>query len=85
MELIKAACAEGRLVRVSADIVMTPALLSRAEALIRDRAMPPGLTVSGFREALGTSRRYALPLLEYFDARGLTRRHGDVRVLRDSP
>jgi selenocysteine-specific elongation factor len=85
MELIRAACAEGRLVRVSADIVMTPALLSRAEALIRDRAMPSGLTVSGFREALGTSRRFALPLLEYFDARGVTRRQGDVRVLRSQP
>ncbi len=28
----------------------------------------------------GLSRKYAIPLLEHLDARGLTRRHGDVRV-----
>jgi selenocysteine-specific elongation factor len=81
-ELIRAACAEGRLVRVSPDIVITPDMLAKAEAIVRAKAGPPGLTVSSFREALGTSRKYALPILEYFDARGLTRRQGDVRVLR---
>ena len=81
-ELIRAVCAEGRLVRVSPDIVITPDLASRAEALVRANAQPPGVTVSAFKEALGTSRKYALPILEYFDAKGLTRRHGDFRLLR---
>jgi selenocysteine-specific elongation factor len=83
-ELIRAACAEGRLVRVSPDIVLTPDLVGKAEAIVRSQAGPPGLTVSSFREALGTSRKYALPILEYFDAKGLTRRQGDVRLLRSS-
>jgi selenocysteine-specific elongation factor len=39
--------------------------------------------VSRFREALGTTRKYALPLLERFDALGITRRDGDVRRLTD--
>ncbi|HEV2907341.1 MAG TPA: SelB C-terminal domain-containing protein [Actinomycetota bacterium] len=30
---------------------------------------------------MGTTRRYALPLLEWFDSRGITRREGDVRRL----
>jgi selenocysteine-specific elongation factor len=81
-ELIRAACAEGRLVRVSPDIVLTPDLVGKAEAIVRAQAGPLGLTVSSFREALGTSRKYALPILEYFDAKGLTRRQGDVRLLR---
>jgi selenocysteine-specific elongation factor len=81
-ELIRAVCADGRLIRISADIVITPGLLATAEAIVREQASPPGLTVSGFREELGTSRKYALPILEYFDARGVTRRQGDVRVLR---
>jgi selenocysteine-specific elongation factor len=81
-ELVRAVCADGRLVRVSPDLVVTPELLARAEQVVRDRGRPPGITVSAFREALGTSRKYALPILEYFDARGLTRRQGDVRVLR---
>ena len=81
-ELIRAACADGRLIRVSTDVVISPGLLHRAEAIVRERGGPPGLTVSVFREALGTSRKYALPILEYFDSKGLTRRSGDVRILR---
>jgi selenocysteine-specific elongation factor len=81
-ELIKAVCADGRLVRVSSDVVVTPGFLERAEQILRDRGSPPGITVSAFREALGTSRRVALPILESFDARGVTRREGDYRVLR---
>jgi selenocysteine-specific elongation factor len=32
------------------------------------------------REALGTSRKWAIPLLAHLDATGVTRRRGDVRV-----
>jgi selenocysteine-specific elongation factor len=81
-ELIRAVCAEGRLVRLSPDIVVTPEFVARAEAVIRWNAKPPGITVSAFKDALGTSRKYALPLLEYFDGKGLTRRTGDFRLLR---
>jgi selenocysteine-specific elongation factor len=34
------------------------------------------------RDAFGTSRKYALPLMEYFDGIGLTQRDGDLRRLR---
>jgi selenocysteine-specific elongation factor len=40
------------------------------------------LSVAEFRTLTGTTRKYAVPLLEYFDAAGVTRRNGDVRVLR---
>jgi selenocysteine-specific elongation factor len=39
-----------------------------------------GFTVAQLRDALGVSRKYALPLLNELDARGITRRRGDVRV-----
>jgi selenocysteine-specific elongation factor len=39
-----------------------------------------GFTVSEAREALGTTRKYALPLLSLLDASGVTRRHDDHRV-----
>jgi selenocysteine-specific elongation factor len=42
------------------------------------------ITLAGFRDALGVSRRTAQLLLERFDADGLTRRVGDERVLRRS-
>ena len=81
-ELIRATCVDGRLVQISPEIVITPALLQRAEDLIRAADPTRGVTVSSFREALGTSRKYALPILEYFDRRGITRRQGDVRIPR---
>jgi selenocysteine-specific elongation factor len=38
--------------------------------------------VAEVREALGTTRKYALPLLAVLDARGLTVRRGEVRLAR---
>ena len=38
-----------------------------------------------FRDLVGTSRKYAVPLLEWFDATGITHRAGDMRVLRVKP
>jgi selenocysteine-specific elongation factor len=41
---------------------------------------PDGFTVAQLREDLGVSRKYALPLVNELDARGITRRRGDLRV-----
>jgi selenocysteine-specific elongation factor len=41
-----------------------------------------GLTVAAFRDRFATSRKFALAVLEHFDAAGLTVRDGDVRRLR---
>ena len=37
------------------------------------------MTVAEFRDVLGTSRKYALPFLEYLDTQRITMRVGDVR------
>jgi len=71
-------------VRVSPDIVLTPGFVQRAEEVLF-RTGAAGVTVSAFREDLGTSRKFALPLLEWFDQRGVTRRQGDLRFLRTPP
>jgi selenocysteine-specific elongation factor len=44
----------------------------------------PGLTMSEIRDVLGTSRKYALPMCEYLDRIGVTRRKDDLRVLAQS-
>ena len=41
---------------------------------------PDGVTVAQVRDALGSTRKHALPLLNELDARGITRRRGDVRI-----
>jgi selenocysteine-specific elongation factor len=40
------------------------------------------ITVAQVRDMFGTSRKYALPLMEHLDERRVTRRVGDKRVLR---
>ena len=49
-----------------------------AARLLADR--PEGFSVSDFREALGTSRKYAVPLATLLDGRGVTRRRDDLRI-----
>ena len=46
--------------------------------LLRDQ--PDGVTMAQFRDALGVTRKYALPLANELDARGITRRRGDLRI-----
>lgn len=41
---------------------------------------PDGVTAAQVKERLGTSRRFALPLLGLLDAGGVTRRRGDLRI-----
>jgi selenocysteine-specific elongation factor len=55
------------------------AIREQLEAVLRRQGT---VTVAEFRTLTGTSRKYAVPLLEFFDAAGLTQRLGDVRVLR---
>ncbi len=41
---------------------------------------PEGFTVAQLRDDLGVSRKYALPLVNELDGRGITRRRGDLRL-----
>lgn len=54
------------------------AAAATAAALLREH--PDGITMSQLRDALGVSRKFALPLANELDARGVTRRRGDLRI-----
>jgi len=41
------------------------------------------ITVSEFRQMINTSRKYAVPFMEYCDAIGFTVRDGDHRRLKE--
>jgi selenocysteine-specific elongation factor len=76
--------ATGALVKVGGDVYrgsQIAEIRSRLEAVLRRDKQ---ITVSGFRDAIGSSRKYAVPLMEWFDANGITLRNGDLRVLRAS-
>lgn len=59
----------GRLVRMDSIVLLPSAPQLAAEEL---RALGGEFTLSEARQALGTTRRVAVPLLEYMDAQGLT-------------
>jgi selenocysteine-specific elongation factor len=73
----------GDVVRVASDLFFDAGAVAAAQLAIEThiRASGPVLAKDA-RDILGTSRKYVVPLLEYFDARGVTRRDGDVRTLR---
>jgi selenocysteine-specific elongation factor len=74
---------EGRLVRVGDGLAVGMAAYEDAKRAVVGECERAGkITLAGFRDLLGISRRPAQLLLERFDADGLTRRVGDERVLR---
>jgi selenocysteine-specific elongation factor len=74
--------ARGALVKVGGCVysgAQITRIRARLEGFFREHDR---MTASQFRDLLGTSRKFAVPLLEWLDARGITLRSGDHRTLR---
>lgn len=70
----------GRLLRLQDGVVLLPAAV--AEARTRLQGIEQPFSTSQARQALCTTRRVAIPLLEQLDAKGITRRlDGSLREL----
>jgi selenocysteine-specific elongation factor len=81
--LVRALIDAGTLVKVSDDLVLSSDQLDNAKRIIAEAAAREGpLTAARIKELLGTSRKYAIPLLEYLDKTGFTQRRGDLRTVR---
>ena len=78
---------EGRVVKLASDWYADPEALARAERLLVARlgAEGAGADTGAFKELFGVTRKYLIPILEYFDRSGLTRREGNRRVLAGRP
>jgi selenocysteine-specific elongation factor len=75
----------GEAVEVSPEVVLSAESYERAVSVIKEQLGQRGsATVSDLRQALGSSRRVMVPLLERLDRQGVTRRQGDLRVLGKS-
>jgi selenocysteine-specific elongation factor len=79
-EAVRLLLDEGHLVQIASDLFMSVSACHRARQLVLKLGTGP-LSPADFREALGLSRKHLIPLLEYFDRTGLTRRTGDQRIL----
>jgi selenocysteine-specific elongation factor len=73
----------GEAVEIGDDVVLSSRALRQIIATIQKTLQERGsATISELRKAIGTSRRIAVPLLEFLDNNGITRREGDKRILR---
>lgn len=78
---IAAAVRAGELMRISEQVVLAPGADMAAAAVLAKLVQP--FTAAQARQALDTTRRTAIPLLEYLDAAGVTERLADDRrILR---
>lgn len=76
---IAAAVNAGELMRISEHVVLAPGADVAAAQILA--GLPQPFTAAQARQALGTTRRTAIPLLEFLDAAGLTERLADDRRL----
>ncbi len=73
---------DGRAVHIGGDLYLAADALEHCKQAVCAHLETGGAgTVAALKDAMGTSRRYAVPLLEYFDAQGVTVRSGDIRSL----
>jgi selenocysteine-specific elongation factor len=80
-EVVHALLRRGDLVRIDDDLVFTARQLDDLVLGVRD--LEDGFTVADFRDHFGMTRRQSVPLLEWLDKSGVTRRQGDGRVVRN--
>jgi selenocysteine-specific elongation factor len=81
-DLLNMLIAQGRVVKVSDNVVFAAPVYREMVAKITGRIRDRGrITLGEVRDMFGTSRKYAQALLEYLDGEKVTRRVGDDRVL----
>jgi selenocysteine-specific elongation factor len=73
---------EGKLVRISADLVLHASALEQLCGLLTAKR-GQRFTVPVFKDWTGVSRKYAIPILEFLDREHLTRREGDDRIVSE--
>jgi selenocysteine-specific elongation factor len=70
------------LVKISEDLVFhRDSLAGLRKRVAAEKTKSPRIDVARFKDLIGTTRKYAIPLLEYLDREHVTRRIGDERVI----
>jgi selenocysteine-specific elongation factor len=85
-EVIRLLEREGSIVRVTTDMYFLSSSIEGLRQRLKEYLTAKGeMTAASFRDLIGSSRKYTIPLLEYFDRDGLTIRIGDIRRLKSPP
>jgi len=82
-EVIRLLEREGAVVRITTDMYFLASSIEQLRATLVQFLSEKGeMNAASFRDLIGSSRKYTIPLLEYFDRVGLTIRIGDIRKLK---
>ncbi len=85
-EILTVLVDEGRLVKVKEDLFFSTGAIDdlkrRLQAFFQEHEE---ITTPQFKEMTGASRKFVIPLLEFFDSKNITLRVGDTRKLRSKP
>jgi len=85
-EVLKLLTDDGQLVKVKEDLYFYgPGLAELQEKLVAHLLKKNEIDMPAFKDMTGLSRKYSVPLLEYFDQIKITIRVGDKRILREQP
>ena len=69
--------------QANADVLFLGETFAGVKERITDRIRREGdITLAQVRDMFSTSRKYAVAMLEYLDEQRITKRQGDVRILR---
>jgi len=70
------------LIKLADDLVFhQSALQGLRQLMATQKSKTPKIDVATFKDLLGVTRKYAIPLLEYLDQQRITRRVGDERII----
>ena len=82
-EVIRLLERDGSIVRVTTDMYFLASSIEQLRATLRNFLAEKGeMNAASFRDLIGSTRKYTIPLLEFFDRDGLTIRIGDIRRLK---
>ena len=85
-EVIRLLEREGAVVRITTDMYFLASSVEDLRQTLRKYLTEKSeMTAATFRDLIGSSRKYTIPLLEFFDRDGLTIRIGDIRRLKSAP
>ncbi len=73
--------ADGEIVRVGKDFYFHKDAIEKLKIIVVNAIKQGSSSVADLKAAMNTSRKFAVPLLEYFDEQNITKREGDGRVL----
>ena len=82
MQVLNVAEQQGKLLRIDGKLMFTQKnFIILREKVNQFFSNHPEMSVLEFKELAHTSRKYAVPLLEYFDKKKITYREGNIRKL----